>query len=73
MKRFHLYEWNTHDREYSTVILTEEDIEKQDQSVFRGAGIDKIIMPKKYENIENEYLNFLREITTARCGEIIYI
>jgi hypothetical protein len=71
MERFHIFEWNKWDKEYSMIILSEEDIKNEIN--LRGAGFEILVIPNKFENTSNEYLDFWKKITLMRSGRIIYI
>lgn len=71
MRKFHAYKWNERDRDYLMRILTEEDIENRVE--WRGAGIDILVLPSKYQDMSNEYLDFIRITVLTRSGEIIYV
>jgi hypothetical protein len=71
MKRFHVFEWNKRDKEYSMIILSEEDI--QNETNLAGAGFEILVIPNKYENTSNNYLDMWKNITFARSGKIIYL
>ena len=46
--KFHTYKWNKRDKEYTMLILTEEDIENESNN-YVGAGYEILILP--YKNI----------------------
>lgn len=71
MRKFHAYKWNERERDYSMSILTEEDI--QNRVEWRGAGIDILVLPNKYKDASDEYLDFIRITVLTRSGEIIYV
>ena len=71
--KYHVYKWNKHDKEDNMVILTEEDVEKESMKDLVGAGYEILVLPKKYENVDNKYLHTARLLATVRCGEVIYV
>lgn len=71
MEKFHIYKWNQREKEFTMVILTEEDIENEVN--LKGAGFELLVLPRKYENVENKYLDFWKEITYKRYGNVIYV
>ena len=72
MRYFHAYKWNKLDKDYTMLILTEGDIENKSDK-FKGAGYEILILPAKYKDVHSQYLDTVRMIATARCGEIIYV
>ena len=70
--RFHTYKWNKMNREYTMIVLTEHDIVNESDE-WCGAGFEIVIMPAKYKDISNNYLDTIRLIANTRRGEIIYI
>ena len=71
MKRFHVFEWNKRNIEYSMIILSEKDI--QNEVNLAGAGFEILVIPNKYENTSNNYLDMWKNITLARSGKIVYV
>jgi hypothetical protein len=71
MIRLHAQKWNQRDREYTMLIFTEEDILNEVE--YRGAGFELVVLPAKFKDLSNEYLDAIRMIATVRCGEIIYV
>lgn len=71
MIKFHAYRWNNWEIDYPMAILTEEDIENCIELV--GAGINILVLPNKYKDVSNEYLDNIRMKTLIRKGEIIYV
>jgi hypothetical protein len=72
MLKFHTYEWNKRDREYTMVFLDEIDMILK--SPIRGAGIDILVIPQKFADIHNEYLdNFISIIKAREGSKIIYV
>jgi hypothetical protein len=71
MKRFHAFEWNKHDKEFTMVFLDDEDV--QNEIPTRGAGIDILVLPKRYESSSRDYIKLLVHIVTCRNGKIIYV
>lgn len=70
--RFHVYKWNKWDKSHTMIILKEEDIENECEEPF-GVGYEILILPSKYKDVNSTYLNTLRIVLNARCGEIIYV
>lgn len=71
MEKFHVYEWNNLvSNMKSLVILTEEDIENEK---IWGFGFEILILPKKFENDNNQYLSQLKILVNVRCGRVIYV
>lgn len=70
--KFHTYKWNQRDREYTMIILNEEMIENESDSIH-GAGFEILVLPLKYKEIHTKYLDIARLMVETRCGEIIYI
>ena len=70
--RFHVNKWNKRDRDYTMLILTEEDIENESDK-HKGAGYEILILPYKYKDINSQYLDMIRMLATVRCGEVIYV
>jgi len=70
--RLHARKWNTWDKEYHLLVLTEEDIEKESAEHW-GAGLDMVILPSKYRDISTKYLDMVRFEVTVRNGEIVYV
>jgi len=71
MIRLHAQKWNQRDREYTMLILTEEDILNEVE--YRGAGFELVILPAKFKDVSNTYLDSIILVATARCGEIMYV
>jgi len=70
--RFHTYKWNKWKKSYTMLVLTEQDIETE-SSEWCSAGFEIVIMPAKYKDISNMYIDTIRLIANTRCGEVIYI
>jgi len=70
--KFHVNIWNKQDKEYVMLILTEEDIENESKKHL-GAGYEILILPSKYKDVHSPYLDTIRMLSIARCGEIIYV
>jgi len=71
MKRLCGYDLDT-DHYYTILVVSEEDV--QNETNYRGAGFEVVILPKKFEEVENKYLSGLREVSSARkMGKIIYV
>ena len=70
--RFHVYKWNKWDKDYTMLILTEEDIENESDKHV-GAGYEILILPSKYKDVHSQYLDMVRMLATVRCGEVIYV
>lgn len=71
MTRFHTFKWNKWSQEYTMLILTEEDITSETD--YAGAGFEILILPSKFKDTKNQYLDTAIKIATVRCGEVIYI
>lgn len=65
--RFKVYKWNKMDKDYTMLILTEEDIENECDK-YIGAGYEILILPSKYKYIHSQYLHMVRMLATVRCG-----
>ena len=70
--RFHVYKWNKRDKDYTMLILTEEDIENESDKHV-GAGYEILILPSKYKDVHSQYLDMVRMLATVRCGDVIYV
>ena len=70
--RFHVNKWNKRDKDYTMLILTEEDIENESDK-HKGAGYEILILPSKYIDVHSQYLDTVRMLATVRCGEVIYV
>ena len=70
--RFHVYKWNERNKEKRMLILNENDIETEN-SKYVGAGYEILVLPNKYKDIHNQYLDTIRLLATVRSGEIIYV
>lgn len=70
--RYHVNKWNKRDKDYTMIILTEEDIESQSDQ-WCGAGYEILILPSKYKDINSEYLDKVRMLCIVRNGEVIYV
>ncbi len=70
--RFHVNKWNKREKEYTMLILTEEDVENRSDK-HAGAGYEILILPSKYKGVRSEYLNMVKIQAVARCGEVIYV
>ena len=70
--RFHINKWNKRDKEYTMLILTEQDIENESDK-YKGAGYEILILPSKYKDVNSQYLDMVRMLATVRCGEVIYV
>lgn len=70
--RYHVNKWNKRDKDYTMLILTEEDIESQSDQ-WCGAGYEILILPSKYKDINSVYLDKVRMLCIVRNGEIIYV
>ena len=71
--RLHVEKWNKRDNEKTMFILSEKMIQENDMSVFKGAGIDILVIPNKYKSEHNLLVSEIIEITKHRLGEIIYV
>jgi len=71
MEKFHTKEWNRFDKEYTMLILSEEDILTEIE--YRGAGFEILVVPKKFENIQNDFLDLMIYLATVRTGRVIYV
>ena len=69
--KFHVQKWNQRSEEHTMLILTEEDIENKEG--IKGAGYEILIIPNKYKDTFNEFVNFAKIQVLARRGEIIYV
>ena len=70
--RFHVNKWNKRDKDYTMLILTEEDIENESNKHV-GAGYEILVLPSKYRDIHSQYLDMVIMLATVRCGEVIYV
>ena len=71
MERFHANEWNKRDKDFTMVFFNDTDV--QNEVPIRGAGIDILVLPKRYESASRDYLKMLVHIVTSRNGRIIYV
>jgi len=46
--KFHVQKWNKRDKEYTMLILTEDDVENK-SNAHVGAGYEILILPSKYK------------------------
>jgi len=53
-------------------VKIEQDIVNE-STEWCGAGFEIVIMPAKYKNINNSYIDNIRLLANTRCGEVIYI
>lgn len=70
--KFHVQKWNERDKEFTMLILTEEDIENESDKHV-GAGYEILILPSKYKDVQSKYLDMVRMMATVRNGEVIYV
>ena len=70
--KFHVHKWNKMDKDYTMLILTEEDIENESDE-HKGVGYEILILPSKYRDVHSQYLNMVRTLATVRCGDVIYV
>lgn len=70
--KYHVNKWNKRNKDYTMLILTEEDIESQSDQ-WCGAGYEILILPSKYKDINSEYLDKFRMLCIVRNGEVIYV
>lgn len=71
MERLSGYDWDG-DYHYEILIITEEDV--QNETNYKGAGFDVVIIPKKFKEDEEHYVTTLRMLVSIkRNGRIIYI
>jgi hypothetical protein len=71
MEKFHTFYWNDFNKEYTMVILNDNDI--QNEIELNGVGFEILVIPIKYKNTSNNYLNNWIMITKCRNGKIIYV
>lgn len=74
--RFQTYEWGKsyNDRTSQVmVILTTEDVEQEKEDSLLGVGYEILVLPIKYKDISNDFLNNARYVVTCRKGEVIYV
>jgi hypothetical protein len=73
MNRYHIDFWNGKIVDKMMLILTEDDVESMDFNLMSGSGYELLILPIKYINKNNIFLDTIRMIVSVRCGEILYI
>jgi hypothetical protein len=71
--QFHVEKWNQRGNEYTMVILTEEDIEIKKATKIKGFGYEILVIPNRYKDIVDDYVEYAKHITLIRGGEIIYV
>ena len=71
MERFHANEWNKRDKDFTMVFFNDTDV--QNEIPIRGAGIDILVLPKRYESSSRDYLKMLVHTVISRNGKIIYV
>jgi hypothetical protein len=69
---FHVNKYGKPNKEYTMVILTEDDIETKKNNPI-GFGYEILVLPAKYKNINTPYLEVLRSSPVFRGGKIIYV
>lgn len=69
--KFHVQKWNKRSEENTMLILTEEEIENEEG--IKGAGYEILVIPNKYKNSSNEFVEYAKILVLARRGEIIYV
>lgn len=70
--KYHVYKWNKREKEFTMIVLTEEDVEKESRDIF-GAGYEILVLPNKYKDVHSNYLDTARMMATVRRGEVIYV
>jgi len=71
MKRLSGYDWNE-DRHYTILVVSENDVENE--TSYKGFGFEKVVLPKKFETDESDYITTLRMLVSIKkIGEIIYV
>ena len=70
---FKSYEWNNYKRKYKMVILSTKDVEKENINNLIGAGYEILVLPIKYKDIHNIYLDNARYLALCKKGQIIYV
>jgi len=69
MEKYHTFKWGNFEKEYTMILLNEDDI----QNEVYLCGFEILVIPSKYMNKSNKYLDNLKEIAKFRNGRIIYI
>ena len=71
MERFQTHEWNEYDKYLGMIILTEEDI--KNEVGLRGCGYEILVIPSKYEETDNEFVNMFKTVIEHRNCRVIYV
>ena len=70
--KYHVNKWNKRDKDYTMLILTEEDVMSESNQHI-GAGYEILVIPAKFKDVHSKYLDMIRMFATVRRGEIIYV
>lgn len=70
--RFVVNKCNKERRNYTMLLLTETDVESQSNEHV-GAGYEILVLPSKYKDVHNDYLDTIRMLALVRRGQIIYV
>lgn len=74
--RFQTHEWGKSYNErinQAMVILTTEDIEQEKEDSLLGVGYEILVLPIKYKDVSNKFLDNARSVVLFRSGKIIYV
>jgi len=71
--KLHSYKWNEHSKEYTTVILTTEDIHNENFRDLIGAGFEILILPVAYKETKIKQITTAIMLAKARKGEVLYV
>ena len=71
MKRLCGYDWDE-DLHYTILVVSDEDV--QAETNYKGFGFEVVILPKKFENNESNYITTLRMLVSVKKnGRVIYV
>ena len=71
MKRLSGYDWDE-DLHYTILVVSDEDV--QAETSYKGFGFEKVVLSKKFENDESDYITTLRMLVSIhKIGEVIYV
>lgn len=72
-ERLHAKEWNTFFPEKTVLFLPEKEISTGSERAYAGANWEIIVVPAKYQNEYNEFVELGIKIAKMRGGRVIYI
>jgi hypothetical protein len=74
--KFQTHEWGKSYNERINqvmVILTTEDVEQEKTDSLLGVGYEILVLPIKYKDVSNDFLNNARYVVICRKGKVIYV